>query len=163
MPGRSEFSTRRSPLTRSRNECRAFRQGLKDTGYVEGENVTIQYRAGPAANTIGCRRWRPNWFRRPVAVLAAAGRPNSASLPAARQTTTIPIVFAVGEDPGQLTGVTFFANELGAKRLGLLREMLPRATVIAVLLNSNFPDAQDQLRNVQEAARTLGLQIAFSC
>jgi putative ABC transport system substrate-binding protein len=81
-------------------------------------------------------------------------------------------VFAVGTDPiktgivaslnqpgGNVTGATFFANELAAKRLGLLHEMLPRATVIAVLLNPNFPDAPDQLRNVQDAARTLGLQI----
>ena len=113
--------------------------------------------------------------RRVALIAAIAFGSTPAALAAKATTTTIPIVFAVGTDPvktgivaslnqpgGNVTGVTFFANELGAKRLGLLREMLPRATVIAVLLNPNFPDAQDQLRNVQEAARTLGLQSAFS-
>ena len=150
----------------------AFRQGLSEAGFVEGRNVAFE------------SRWADNHYdrlpvlaadlaQRRVALIAAiAFGSTPAALAAKATTTTIPIVFAVGTDPvktgivaslnqpgGNVTGVTFFANELGAKRLGLLREMLPRATVIAVLLNPNFPDAQDQLRNVQEAARTLGLQI----
>ena len=87
-------------------------------------------------------------------------------------TTTIPIVFAVGTDPvktglvaslnrpgGNVTGATFYANQLGDKRVGLLHDLLPQAIVIAVLTNPNFPDAADKLRDIQQAARILGLQI----
>jgi putative ABC transport system substrate-binding protein len=150
----------------------AFRQGLSEAGFVEGRNVAFE------------SRWADNQYdrlpvlaadlvQRRVALIAAiAFGSTPAALAAKSATTTIPIVFAVGTDPvktgivaslnqpgGNVTGTTFFANELGAKRLGLLHELLPRATVIAVLLNPHFPDAPEQLRNVQEAARTLGLQI----
>ena len=128
------------------DRLRAFRQGLKDTGYVEGENVAIEY------------RWAENQFdrlpalaaelvRRQVAVIAASGG-TAAALAAKAATTTIPIVFVSRRRPGQaglvaslarpggnLTGINFFASELAAKRLELLRELVPGATRVAVLVN----------------------------
>jgi putative ABC transport system substrate-binding protein len=150
---------------------RGFRQGLKDMGHVEGENVAIEY------------RWAEGHFdrlpalaaelvRRPVAVIATPG--NAASAFAAKAaTTTIPIVFSVGEDPvrlglvaslarpgGNLTGLNFFSAELTAKRLELLRELVPGAIHVAVLVNPDSPTATESiLRDVEPAARTMGLQI----
>jgi ABC-type uncharacterized transport system substrate-binding protein len=146
----------------------SFRQGLKETGFVEGQNVAIEFRW-----TEGQSDQQPAWaadlVRREMAVIVTG---TVGGLAAKAATTTIPIVFVVGADPvktglvanlnrpgGNVTGVSFFSNELAAKRLGLLHELLPQATVIAVLVNSSFPDAADQLRDVQEAARTLGLRI----
>jgi ABC-type uncharacterized transport system substrate-binding protein len=146
----------------------AFRQGLKEAGFVEGQNVAIEF------------RWTEGQSDRQPALATELVRAQMAvivtgtvgGLAAKTATATIPIVFVVGADPvktglvpsfnrpgGNVTGVSFFSNELAAKRLGLLHELLPQATAIAVLINSNFPDAADQSRNVQEAARTLGLQI----
>jgi ABC-type uncharacterized transport system substrate-binding protein len=152
------------------DRLRAFRQGLKDTGYVEGENVEVEY------------RWADNQLerlpalaaelvRRKVAVVATIG--GTASVLAAKSaSTTIPIVFLVGEDPvrlglvtslarpgGNLTGINFFVAELVAKRLELLRELVPAATRIAVLVNPTGPDAEATLRDVEPAARAMGLQI----
>src|SRR5712671_6824517 len=146
----------------------AFRQGLKETGFVEGQNVTIDFRwtEGRSDQQSVCAA---DLDRRQVAVIVTG---TIGGLAAKAATATIPIVCVVGADPvktglvasfnrpgGNVTGVSFFSNELAAKRLGLLHDLLPQATVIAVLVNSNFPDAADQSRNVQEAARTLGLQI----
>jgi len=150
---------------------RAFRQGLKDTGYVEGENVAIEY------------RWAEGQFdqlpalagelvRRQVAVIVATGGPASA-LAAKAATTTIPVVFNVGEDPvrlglvaslarpnGNVTGVNFFIYELAAKRLALQRELVPAATRVAVLVNpANAAHTETTLRDVEAAARVIGLQI----
>ena len=148
----------------------AFRQGLKDSGYVEGENVTILY------------RWAEGqWDRLPalatellhqrVAVIAAFG--NSAALAAKAVTTTIPIVFSSGEDPvrlglvaslaqpgGNVTGINNFATELVAKRLELLREMVPAATRVAVLVSpSNATSSDITVRDTAAAARAMGLQV----
>jgi putative tryptophan/tyrosine transport system substrate-binding protein len=148
---------------------RGFRQGLKDTGFVEGENLAVVY------------RWAENQMdrlpelvaelvHRQVAVLVTVG--NATTL-AAKATTTIPIVFNVNEDPvrlglvaslarpgGNLTGVNFLAGELAAKRLELLREMVPLATRVAVLVNpANATTAESTLRDLAPAARAMGLQI----
>jgi putative tryptophan/tyrosine transport system substrate-binding protein len=152
------------------DRVRAFRQGLKDSGYVEGENVVIVYRFAEdqidrlpelAADLVG----------RQVAVIVSGTTPTALALKAA--TTTIPIVFAVGVDPvrlglvaslarpgGNLTGVNFFNLELAAKRLELLRELVPGATRAAVLVNpANPANAETTLLAVPSAARAMGLQI----
>jgi putative tryptophan/tyrosine transport system substrate-binding protein len=150
---------------------RAFRQGLKDTGYVEGENVAIVYRW--AENQIDrLPVLAADLVRRQVAVIATAGGPASA-LAAKAATTTIPIVFAVNEDSvklglvaslarpgGNLTGINFFNAELVGKRLELLRETVPGAALVAVLVNpANETTAASTLRDVEVAARTIGLQL----
>jgi len=146
-----------------------FRKGLRETGYVEGENLGIEY------------RWAENQYdrlpalaadlaRQRVAVLAALG--SAAAQAAKAATTTVPIVFAVGQDPvrfglvaslarpgGNLTGVNFFSTELAAKRLELLRELVPGAVRVAVLVNPANPNAETILRDVEAAARAMGLQI----
>ena len=158
-------------LTRFADRLRGFRQGLKDTGYVEGENVAIEYRW--AENQIDrLPELAAELVRRRVAVIAATGGPPSA-LAAKAATTTIPIVFIVGEDPvrlglvaslarpgGNLTGINFFSGELTAKRLELLRELVPGATRVAVLVNpANAANTETTLRDVEAAARAMGLQI----
>jgi putative ABC transport system substrate-binding protein len=160
------FLSTRSPDD-STSVVAAFRQGLAETGYTEGQNVAIEYRWAqgqfdrlPALAT--------ELVRRPVAVLAAVGG-NQSGRAAKAATTSIPIIFGTGEDPvheglvdslnrpgGNITGATFFTALLGAKRLGLLRELVPGADVIALLVNPNTSQGQTQTRDVQEAARTLG-------
>jgi len=150
---------------------RAFRQGLKDTGYVEGENVAVVYRW--AENQIDqLPGLADDLVRRQVAVIATTGGPASA-FAAKAATTAIPIVFAVNEDPvklglvatlarpgGNLTGINFFSAELVAKRLELLRELVPGAARVAVLVNpTNVTTAASTLRDVEVAARTIGLQL----
>ena len=148
---------------------RVFRQGLKDTGYVEGENVAAEYRF--AENQIDrLPALAADLVRRRVAVIVAGGPP--AALAAKAATTTIPIVFGVGDDPvkiglvaslarpgGNLTGINFFAAELAAKRLELLREMMPAAARVAVLVDPNFTLTEFQVRDAETAARAMGLQI----
>jgi ABC-type uncharacterized transport system substrate-binding protein len=150
---------------------RGFREGLKETGHVEGQNVAIDY------------RWAENrpdrlpalvaeLVHRQVAVIATPGGP-AAALAAKAATTTIPIVFIAGEDPvrlglvtslarpgGNLTGVNFFTNELVAKRLELLRELVPTAKRIAVLVNpANVATAEPTVRDIGTAAHAMDLQI----
>src|SRR5713226_2366961 len=149
----------------------AFRQGLKEAGFIEGENVAVLYRW--AENQIDrLPALVAELVHRRVAVIATIGGPPSA-FAAKAATTTIPIVFLVGEDParlglvaslarpgGNLTGIDFFTNELTGKRLELLRELVPAAKRIAVLVNpANSSLTEATLQDVQPAARALGLQV----
>ena len=148
----------------------AFRKGLNETGYMEGRNTAIEYRW---ANNDPQRlpELASDLVRRQVTVIVATGG-NVSALAAKAATATIPIVFSVGGDPIKLglvaqlnrpdsnaTGVTVLTGLLGAKRLELLRELIPKATVIAVLINSTNPSAETYVRETQEAARTVGQQI----
>ena len=150
---------------------RGFHRGLKDAGYVEGENVAIEYRW--AENQMDrLPALAAQLVRRQVAVIVTAGGPVSA-LAAKAATATIPIVFGVAQDPvrlglvaslarpgGNLTGISFLNTELAAKRLELLRELVPAATRVAVLVNPSSPsNTEITLRDVEAAARPLGLQI----
>jgi ABC-type uncharacterized transport system substrate-binding protein len=150
---------------------RGFRQGLREAGYAEGENVAIEYRW--AENRLDrLPDLAADLVRRRVAVIAASGGFAVASA-AKTITNTIPIIFIVAEDPvrlglvaslarpgGNLTGVNFLATELVAKRLELLRELLPGATRIAVLINpADAANTEPTLRDVDAAARAIGLQI----
>src|SRR6516162_5618589 len=150
---------------------RAFHQGLSRTGYIEGRNVAIEYRWAEGQYDR-LPAFAAELVRRQVAVLFVAS--NAGALAAKQATRTIPIVFTVGDDPatsglvpslnrpgGNLTGVYQFAAGPEAKRLGLLHEMVPRATIIAVLVNPNYSGAEDQLREVQEAAASLGVQLVI--
>jgi signal transduction histidine kinase len=160
------FLEPRSPDTIA-DQLRAFRQGLKDTGYVEGENVAIEYRW--AENQLDrLPALAADLVRRQVAVIATTGATVAASA-AKAATTTIPIVFLTGADPvrdglvaslarpdGNLTGISLLTIELTAKRLELLRELVPAATRVAVLVNPAGPALE---RDVEAAARAMGLQI----
>ena len=147
----------------------AFLKGLGETGFVEGRNVAIEY------------RWAEGHYERlpaligdlvqhKVSVIAATSTPAAVAAKAA--TTTIPIVFEIGADPvelgfvaslsrpgGNVTGVANFTVELGSKQLGLLHDLVPRATTIAALFNPNFAGTEKLLRDAEAAARMLGLQL----
>ena len=148
----------------------AFRDGLKAIGFVEGQNVAIDFRWADGQYdrlpTIAAEL-----VRREVAVIVATGGAN-AVLPAMAATTTIPILFNTGGDPiklglvsslnrpaGNATGVYFFIATMEAKRLGLLRDMVPTAALIGVLLNPNNANAETQSKDVQEAARAIGQKV----
>jgi putative ABC transport system substrate-binding protein len=150
----------------------AFRQGLAETGYVEGQNVAIEYRwaeeqydrfPAMAADLVG----------RKVDVIATGGG-GTGALAAKSATSTIPIVFVYGGDPvelglvasfarpgGNLTGVSLQVGELNPKRLELLAELVPEARLIALLANPNNPNAERRTREVQEAARVMGRQLTI--
>jgi putative ABC transport system substrate-binding protein len=145
-----------------------FRQGLRESGYVEGQNVAIEYRwAQDQADRLP--DLAADLIRRQVTVIAAD---TPSSIVAKAATTTIPIVFASGGDPvklglvaslnrpgGNVTGVTFFSAELGAKQLGLLHELQPGAVRVGVLVDPNFALTQSFVSDVQAAALSIGKQI----
>ena len=163
------FLSARSP-SESAPLVSAFRQGLSDAGYVEGQSVAIEYRWAEghydrlpalAADLVG----------RKVAAIATTGGPAPA-FAAKNATSTIPIVFLTGTDPvatglvaslarpgGNLTGVSLLLTELTAKRLELLSELVPGAKVVALLVNPNSPEAEPEIREAQEAARAKGVQL----
>jgi putative ABC transport system substrate-binding protein len=152
------------------DRLRAFRLGLKDVGYVEGENVTIIYRFAEDQNDR-LPELAAELVRRQVTVIAASA---TTAAPAAKAaTTTIPIAFVAAQDPvrlglvaslarpgGNLTGINFFSSELAAKRLDLLHDLLPRAVRVAVLVNpADAANTASTLRDVEAAARAIGLQV----
>ena len=150
------------PLADAAHLVTGFRNGLEEAGFVEGQNVVVEYRS---AND------QPG--RLPVLVADLIGRRaavivgnTNAALAAKAATTTVPIVFAGGSDPvtdglvaslnrpgGNVTGVTFLSGALGSKRLELLRELVPKATTIAVLVNANSPEAEEERRDIEAAAQ----------
>jgi putative ABC transport system substrate-binding protein len=147
----------------------AIRQGLKDAGYIEGRNLALKYRSADGRFDRLPAMAAELVTDAPAAIIALAP---AASLAAKAATLTIPIVFAIGADPvdlglvsslnrpgGNVTGVTFFVNTLGAKRLELLRELVPSATVMGFLVNPTNPTSESQIADVRAAARSLGVDL----
>jgi putative ABC transport system substrate-binding protein len=159
----------RSPsLADATHVVTAFRQGLKEAGFVEGQNVAIEYRSAEN-DRDKLTALVSDFTRRPVAVIVGD---NPSALAAKAATTTVPIVFATGGDPvtdglvaslnrpgGNVTGVTFFAGVLGAKRLELLRQLVPNATTIGVLVNPITTESEAERRDAQAAAQAIGQQL----
>jgi putative tryptophan/tyrosine transport system substrate-binding protein len=160
-----------SPETEPASRMAAFRQGLNESGYVEGQNITIEYRWAEGRYDRYSELVTDLIRRRVSVITTGANTPGSLAAKAA--TSTIPIVFGVGQDPvklglvaslarpgGNATGVNFFIAELAAKRLALLREMVPGMARVAVLVNpANAANAESTVKDVQAAAPALGLQI----
>jgi ABC-type uncharacterized transport system substrate-binding protein len=155
-------------LTDAADLVTAFRQGLKETGYIEGQNVAIELRSAEGhLNRLPALV--ADLIRRPVAVIVGN---HNAAVAAKAATTTIPIIFATGSDPvrdgivaslnrpgGNITGVTFLVAGLGAKRLDLLRQLVPKATLMAMLVNPGSVDTEAERRDVQAAAQAIGHQL----
>jgi putative ABC transport system substrate-binding protein len=159
---------RSTPLAPFQNLVVAFGQGLKEAGFVEGLNVAIEYRY--ADNQIDrLPVLVADLIRLPAAVIVVN---SGAAFAAKAATTTVPIVFAAGDDPvkdglvaslnrpgGNLTGVTWLAVSVGTKRLELLRQVVPKATTIAMLVQPNMPEAEPERKDVQAAAQAIGLKL----
>jgi len=154
--------------SRSR-QIAAFHAGLKESGYVEGQNVRVELRSAEG-HFDRYPALAADLLRQGVAVLVAVN--NDAALAAKRATATTPIIFGMGGDPvalglvgslnhpgGNITGLYFFTQGLEGKRLGLLHELVPTAKTIAVLINTDYSPAKNQLRDVQESAARLGVQV----
>jgi putative tryptophan/tyrosine transport system substrate-binding protein len=146
----------------------ALRQGLKETGYIEGQNIAIEFRWSEG-DYSRLPAFAADLVSRGVAVIVAGGPPAARAAKAA--TSTIPIVFTSGDDPvriglvpslnspgGNITGVYLAFSEMSAKKLGLLHDLLPQVTVVGALLNPNSPTAERQAKDLQTAAHTLGLE-----
>src|SRR5262249_49755259 len=149
---------------------RAFRQGLRETGFVEGENIAVEYRYADDVverlpTLVG------DLIRRPVSVMVAN---NAAASVAVRTSNTVPIIFVTGGDPvrdglvtslnrpgGNVTGIVFFASVLGAKRLDLLRQLVPTATTIGVLTNPGLRNTDAERQDVEAAALAAGQQLVI--
>jgi len=155
----------------SAHSLKAFRNGLSEPGFVEGQNVTFEYHWAEGRYDR-LSEMALDFVRRKVAVIVAGGAP--AALAAKAATTTIPIVFTSGADPvqiglvaslnrpeGNLTGVNSFGGEIAAKGLGVLRELVPNAAVIAILVNPKNPIAELTTKDVQAAAGAIGQQVQF--
>ena len=162
----------RASLETSEEGVRAFRQGLSDAGFVEGRNVAIEFRWAHGQNDR-LSGLAADLVRHGVAVIAAIS--DSSAVAAKAATATIPIVFTGGNDPvrlglvaslnrpgGNLTGVTNLNIELGQKRVQLLHELLPKSIVVALLVNPTNAVAEIQSKDLQAAARTLGLQLRIA-
>jgi ABC-type uncharacterized transport system substrate-binding protein len=156
-------------LKGSEQQAAAFRQGLIEMGYIEGQNVTIEYRLAEGHDDR-LPALAADLVRRRVSVIAATSTP--AALVAKAATATIPIVFETAGDPiklglvaslnrpgGNVTGVTQLSSELVAKRVGLLHDLIPAAKIIGLLVNPTDPRTETQTKDTQEAAQALGLQI----
>jgi putative ABC transport system substrate-binding protein len=163
------FLSSRSP-GESTSVVAALRQGLKEAGYIEGQNVTVEYRWAEGRYDR-LPELAKELVARHISLITATGDAVSA-LAAKGATTTIPIVFVIGGDPvrfglvarlnrpgGNITGVSLISSGLGAKRLGLLHELLPNAAVFALLLNPDNPNGEPERIDVEEAGRTIGRQI----
>ena len=159
---------RSTPLADAAYLVAAFRQGLKETGYIEGKNVAIEFRSAES-QLDRLPALVAELISRPVAVIVGN---TDAALAAKTATTTVPIVFATGGDPvseglvaslnrpeGNVTGVVFFNSVLGAKRLELLRQLVPKATTIGVLVNPTSANTEAERRDVQAAAQAIGQQL----
>jgi putative ABC transport system substrate-binding protein len=146
----------------------AIRQGLKDAGYIEGRNLAIKYRSADS-RFDRLPAMVADLVSDPVAAIVALSPPAAVATKTA--TTTIPIVFAIGADPvdlglvsslhrpgGNVTGVTFVTNTLGAKRLELLRELIPSVTVVGFLINPENPSSEFQIRDLQAGALAFGIE-----
>jgi putative ABC transport system substrate-binding protein len=147
----------------------SFRKGLKEAGFDEGRNVSIEFRFAEG-DISRLSKFVAELVSHKVTVMLAAS--TAAALAAKAATSTIPIVFTTGADPiqsglvarlnrpeGNLTGISFFSPQMESKRLGLLHELVPKADLIAVLLNPSNPFFENQLKDVNEAARTIGLKL----
>jgi putative ABC transport system substrate-binding protein len=153
----------------SENPVAAFHGGMKEVGFVEGKNVSVEYHwAGSQSDRL--QELVADMVRARVSVIAAIGPP--AAVAAKAVTATIPIVFTVGSDPvkiglvtslgrpgGNATGINIFSAELGAKRLGLLRDLMPTVSTVALLVNPYFPNVGSYISDVEVAARAIGWQV----